>query len=54
MLINSMPTASATGATVERDDMGTAAVENSQAMMPADLDETHPADCLAAAITDSI
>jgi hypothetical protein len=41
MLINSAPIASASGATVERDDMVTAVAGNSSPIMPAVTHETH-------------
>jgi hypothetical protein len=53
MLINSMPTASTSGATAERDDMS-AAMAGTLPMMLADPGETHHAGRLAAAIADSI
>jgi hypothetical protein len=52
MLINSMLTASATGARVERDDMSTA-TSGTLSMMLEEPGETHHANRLAIAIADS-
>jgi hypothetical protein len=52
MLTSSMPTASASGATVERDDIG-ATMAKDRPMMLADSGKTHQAGHLAAATADS-
>jgi hypothetical protein len=51
MLINSMPTASTMGATVERDDMSAAAMESRDVH---DARERHYADRLTPATADTV